>query len=90
MPRLSVWTIRAALVALGIGFLFGALMLANKGVPFDPSLWRLLPAHIELVLLGWTMQLALGVAFGFCHVSAAGGAATSRWRGPASRCSTQA
>ena len=63
MPRLSVWTIRAALVALGIGFLFGALMLANKGVPFDPSLWRLLPAHIELVLLGWTMQLALGVAF---------------------------
>jgi hypothetical protein len=25
--------------------------------------WRLLPIHIELLLLGWTLQLALGVAF---------------------------
>jgi hypothetical protein len=37
-------------------------MLANKGVPFNPSLWRLLPAHIEFLLMGWLAQLALGVA----------------------------
>ena len=38
-------------------------MLSNKGVPLHPALWRLLPVHIELLLVGWTMQLALGVAF---------------------------
>jgi cbb3-type cytochrome oxidase subunit 1 len=63
MPRLSVYMIRAALLHLGIGFTFGALLLLNKGVPFEGSIWRLLPAHIELVMFGWTMQLAMGVAF---------------------------
>jgi hypothetical protein len=63
MPRLSQWFIRAALLNLLLGFTFGALLLAHKGVPFYPPLWRLLPAHIELVLIGWTAQLALGMAF---------------------------
>jgi cbb3-type cytochrome oxidase subunit 1 len=63
MPRLSIWSIRAALVYLGVGFTLGGLMLFNKGVPVDPSLWRLLPIHIEFVLIGWTVQLAMGVAF---------------------------
>jgi heme/copper-type cytochrome/quinol oxidase subunit 1 len=63
MPRLSVWFIRLALLYLAIGFTFGALMLANKGLDFAPALWRLRPAHIELLLVGWTMQLAMGVAY---------------------------
>lgn len=63
MPRLSIWTIRAALLYFGIGFTFGGLMLFNKGEPVEPSLWRLLPIHVEFVLIGWTMQLAMGVAF---------------------------
>jgi hypothetical protein len=63
MPRLSIWTIRAALLYFGIGFTFGGLMLFNKGEPIEPSLWRLLPIHVEFVLIGWTMQLAMGVAF---------------------------
>ncbi len=63
MPRLGAWYVRAALSYLAAGFTFGALMLANKGVPFYPPLWRLLPAHIEFLLLGWTVQLAFGVAF---------------------------
>ena len=63
MPRLSVWAIRAALVHLGIGFTFGGLMLFNKGVALDSSLWRLWPLHIELTLIGWTVQLAMGMAF---------------------------
>jgi hypothetical protein len=63
MPRLSQWFIRLALLHLALGFTFGALMLANKGLPLHPALWRLLPLHIELLLVGWTMQLALGVAF---------------------------
>lgn len=63
MPRLSIWLIRAALIHLLLGFTIGALLLAHKGVPFAPMLWRLLPAHMEFLLLGWTLQLALGVAF---------------------------
>ncbi|MCL4238166.1 MAG: hypothetical protein KJ047_07940 [Anaerolineae bacterium] len=63
MPRLTLWTLRAALLYLGIGFTLGGLMLFNKGVALDPSLWRLWPIHIELTLIGWTMQLALSVAF---------------------------
>lgn len=62
MPRLSVYFLRAALVYFGVGITFGALMLANKGVPFLPWLWRLLDSHVELVFVGWTVQLALGVA----------------------------
>jgi heme/copper-type cytochrome/quinol oxidase subunit 1 len=63
MPKLSVWMVRASLVYMGIGFLFGALILANKGIPFSPWSWRLLNPHIELMIFGWTMQLVMGVAF---------------------------
>ena len=63
MPRLSVWFIRAALIYLAGGFTFGMLLLFHKGVPLNPWMWRLLPLHIECVLIGWTVQLAMGVAF---------------------------
>ena len=63
MPRLSVWFVRAALVYLALGLTFGMLLLWNKGIPLDPQVWRLLPVHIEFLLIGWTVQLALGVAF---------------------------
>jgi hypothetical protein len=63
MPRLSRLFVRAALLYLALGFTFGALLLAHKGVPLHPALWSLLPAHIEFVLVGWMVQLALGVAF---------------------------
>ena len=63
MIRLSVWTVHTALLYLGAGILIGALMLAQKGMPYDATLLRLLPLHIEVVLLGWTLQLAMGIAF---------------------------
>jgi hypothetical protein len=63
MPRITVWALRAALISLLAGFTLGALMLANKGQPFWPQAWQLLPAHIELLLAGWLAQLALGVAY---------------------------
>lgn len=63
MPRLSVLMIRASLAYLAGGFFVGALMLANRGVPLGGWVYRLRPAHIEFLLLGWTVQLALGVAF---------------------------
>jgi len=63
MPRLSAWFIRAALLYLLLGFTIGMLLLWNKGRPLHPALWQLLPAHIEFLLLGWTVQLVIGVAY---------------------------
>lgn len=63
MPRLSAWFIRAALTWLAVGFTAGALLLANKGWPISAGLWRLLPLHMEALLVGWLMQLAIGVAY---------------------------
>lgn len=63
MPRLSAWFVRAALLYLALGLTLGMLLLWNKGVPISPNIWRLLPAHIEFLLIGWIVQLALGVAF---------------------------
>ena len=63
MPRLSQWIIRAALIYLLLGFTIGALLLAHKGVPFYPPLWGWLPAHIEFLIMGWIVQLTMGVAF---------------------------
>jgi hypothetical protein len=63
MPRLSVWLIRSALCYLAIGALAGAVLLVNRGVSLGAWVGRLLPVHIEFLLMGWTVQLALGVAF---------------------------
>lgn len=63
MPRLSRWFIRAAFLYLIAGFTVGALILADKAIGREPSLWRLLPAHVDFLLVGWTVQLTMGVAF---------------------------
>jgi hypothetical protein len=62
VPDLTRWAVRAALLYLALGFTFGGLLLANKGIPFAPAVWRLRSAHIEFLLIGWTAQLALAVA----------------------------
>ncbi len=63
MPRLSQFMIRTALLWLGLGSTAGGLLLANKGVPLLASLWALRDLHIHVLLVGWTAQLACGVAF---------------------------
>lgn len=63
MPATSSWMIRASLAYLVAGFTIGGLLLAEKGVSFWPQAWRLLPLHAEILITGWLVQLALGVAF---------------------------
>jgi hypothetical protein len=63
MPRLSVYFVRASLIYLVLGFTFGGLLLANKGVMISPLIWALLPIHIEFLFIGWMIQLAIGIAF---------------------------
>ncbi len=63
MPRLSQLMIRTALIWLAVGYTFGGLVLFTKGVPIVPQLWLLRGAHIHALLVGWTVQLACGVAY---------------------------
>lgn len=63
MPRLSQLMIRTALIWLGVGYAVGGLVLGNKGVPLHPWLWTLRMAHVHMLLVGWMVQLACGVAF---------------------------
>lgn len=64
MPRLSCWFIRLALIYLGVGVLGGGLILSAKGYPAVLGWsWLLLPAHIELLIVGWLIQLTMGMAY---------------------------
>jgi heme/copper-type cytochrome/quinol oxidase subunit 1 len=63
MPKLSVWLVRASLIHMGIGFLFGSMILFHKGIPLYSWTWRLLTPHIELMIFGWTMQFVMGIAY---------------------------
>ncbi len=63
MPRIATWFIRASMVYLLAGFTLGALMLAQEGISYDPAIGSVLPMHMEFLLVGWLVQLAMGVAF---------------------------
>ena len=63
LTRLSAWAVRLALLYLFAGFTFGALLLANKGVPFAPWVWNLLPAHMDFLIFGFFTQFVIGVGF---------------------------
>lgn len=54
---------RAALVFLAAGITAGALLLAGRGVGVAARLVWLLPIHVEFLLMGWTVQLVLGIAY---------------------------
>ena len=62
MPRVSAWFVRSSLICLALGFTLGAVMLAAKGTGDTGLIPRILPLHIELLLVGWMLQLAMGVA----------------------------
>lgn len=63
MPKLTVYMLRTALIHLGAGFFFGALALWNKGLPISSELWYLVAVHLDVLLIGWTAQLAMGTAY---------------------------
>jgi cbb3-type cytochrome oxidase subunit 1 len=48
---------------LAVGVFAGAALLVSRGVFLGAWVGRLRPIHIEFLLIGWTLQLALGVAF---------------------------
>lgn len=65
MPRLSRVMLRCALVYLWLGFGLGSLLMVWKGqpdwVPDGVGGWLWL--HVDWLLMGWMVQLAMGVAY---------------------------
>lgn len=62
MPPVSAWFVRASLVHLVGGFMIGALLLMSKAVAFGTGLQAWRAVHIEMLLVGWMIQLVMGVA----------------------------
>lgn len=64
MPPVSAWLVRSSLLCLAAGVTLGTALLAQKS-----GWWvigggsSLLLVHRELVLVGWLVQLAVGVGF---------------------------
>lgn len=62
MPRLSVWMLRTALLALLAGTALGAWLLATEPA-YDVVRAALRDVHLTLLLFGWLVQFVLGVAY---------------------------
>lgn len=70
MPKLSRIMIRLAFLHCWVGFGLATLLISRKGLPeqFDSALWQSyiwqwLPAHVDMLLLGWMVQLSMAVAY---------------------------
>lgn len=62
MARISAWFVRAALVHFLLGATAGAWRLAATSGQWPKLPVSLGPLHVEVMLIGWVCQLALGVA----------------------------
>ncbi len=62
MPRLSVWMLRTALLALLAGSALGAWLLATEP-GYDTARAAFRELHLTLLLFGWLVQFVLGVAY---------------------------
>ncbi len=63
MPRMSVWLIRAALLHFLSGALMGSAYLCFKAEGWFAWSVSHLPVHVEVMLVGWMVQLVIGVAY---------------------------
>ncbi len=60
---MSVWLIRAALLHFLAAASLGAAYLCWKAAGWFPWSVSHLPVHVELMLVGWMVQLVFGVAY---------------------------
>ena len=63
MPRVSVWLVRASLLHLLSGAILGASYLAWRAAGWLPYAATHRPVHVEQMLVGWLVQLVIGVAW---------------------------
>ena len=63
MSRLSIWSIRIALICLVAGWVVGAVLMINRAWGLATWPWRLIDLHVALVLFGWKLQFVIAVAY---------------------------
>jgi hypothetical protein len=63
MPRVSTWLIRTAMVHLVSGAVLGAAFLTWKAVGWFAFAPSHLGVHTEEMLVGWLVQLVIGVGY---------------------------
>lgn len=63
MPRVAVWLVRASLLHLAVGAILGALYLIWKATLWPQFIATHLGVHQELMLIGFLVQLVIGVAW---------------------------
>ena len=63
MPRLTRWFLSCAMIYLVTGAAAGAALMLGRATGDSPPPSWLLPLHIEFMLTGWAVQLAMGIAY---------------------------
>ena len=63
MPRLTRWFIKTALVYFVVGLFVGVLVVSRFVFRLPDIIGALGPAYFHLLMVGWVMQLIVGVAF---------------------------
>ncbi len=63
MPSQSIWMIRSSLLYLMFSVSIGTAILLQKVITLHPFIWAMLPAHYEMAIWGWIVQLAMGTAY---------------------------
>lgn len=65
MPPLSRWMLRCALINAWLGFGLASALLMEKGQPHLLPMVHLgwVLSHVSLLLVGWMVQLAMGVSY---------------------------
>ena len=80
VPKASIWMIRASLLYLLVGMLIGAGMLATKAEPSFAWFYSYLNLHVEILLIGWTLQLFMGTAYWILPRHPSGPARGPEWK----------
>ena len=63
VPRVSVWLIRTSMLHLLSGAIIGAAYLAFKATGSAAWVVSHRAVHVEQMLVGWMVQLVIGVAY---------------------------
>jgi hypothetical protein len=63
MPNTSRAFIRASILYLAVGVLLGALLLINRWLLLSPTIAALRTSHVEALIVGWLIQLIMGVGW---------------------------
>jgi hypothetical protein len=63
MPATSRAFVKASLIYLGLGAVLGTLLLINRWIFLGTVIGSLRVSHVQFLIVGWLIQLIIGVAW---------------------------